>query len=129
MKKLIFFLFFFGSLAAISQEKYTISGTISEAGSGETLFGVNIIVPSLQTGTVTNQYGYYSITLPAGEYEIIYSSIGYATQKFQISLSQNIKKNLSITTDTESLDEVVIESNGERLNVRSSHFSIGSVTF
>ncbi|MCZ4320192.1 TonB-dependent receptor [Aequorivita viscosa] len=123
MKKIFTFLLFFGCIAAFAQEKFTISGTISEADSGETLFGVNVIIPSIQTGTVTNQYGYYSITLPKGDYEIYYSSIGFATQTFNISLTENIKKDLALATDTESLDEVVIEANGERLNVRSSQMS------
>ena len=81
LKTFFTFLFFIGSVLAFSQEKFTVSGTISEAETGETLIGVNVIIPSLQTGTVTNQYGYYSITLPKGEYEIVYSSIGFAAQK------------------------------------------------
>ena len=96
LKKILFFFIFFGSLSAFSQEKFTLSGTISEAETGETLIGVNVIIPSLQTGTVTNQYGYYSITLPTGEYEVVYSSIGFAPQKIQISLSENIKKRFRI---------------------------------
>src|SRR5690606_269902 len=113
-------LFLFGSLIASSQEKFTISGIISEAESGETLFGVNVIIPTLQTGTVTNEYGFYSITLPKGEYEVYYSSIGFTTQKVDISLMENVKKDLALFTASESLDEVVIETNIERLNIRSS---------
>ena len=128
LKKLFTFLFFLGTALAFSQEKFTISGTISEAETGETLIGVNVIIPSLQTGTVTNQYGYYSITLPKGEYEIVYSSIGFAAQKVQISLSENVKKDLALTTDTESLDEVIIEANNERLNVRSSQMSANTLS-
>lgn len=128
LKKLFTFLLFLGTALAFSQEKFTISGTISEAETGETLIGVNVIIPSLQTGTVTNQYGYYSITLPKGEYEIMYSSIGFAPQKVQISLSGNVKKDLALTTDTESLDEVIIEANNERLNVRSSQMSANTLS-
>lgn len=128
MKKIFTFLFFLGSIAGFAQEKFTLSGTISEAETGETLFGVNVTIPSLQTGTVTNQYGYYSITLPKGDWEIYYSSIGYATQKFQVSLSENIKKDLKLATDTESLDEVIIETNVENLDVRSSQMSINSLS-
>jgi len=128
LKKLFTFLLFLGTALAFSQEKFTISGTISEAETGETLIGVNVIIPSLQTGTVTNQYGYYSITLPKGEYEIMYSSIGFAPQEVQISLSGNVKKDLALTTDTESLDEVIIEANNERLNVRSSQMSANTLS-
>ncbi|MDP2685922.1 MAG: TonB-dependent receptor [Aequorivita sp.] len=128
MKKIFTFLFFLSSIAGFAQEKFTLSGTISEAETGETLFGVNVTIPSLQTGTVTNQYGYYSITLPQGDWEILYSSIGFATQKFQVSLSENIKKDLQLATDTESLDEVIIETNVENLDVRSSQMSINSLS-
>ena len=128
MKKIFIFLLFFGSIVSFAQEKFTISGTISEADTGETLFGVNVIIPLLQMGTVTNQYGYYAITLPKGDYEVYYSSIGFATQKFEISLSENIKKDLALATDTESLDEVVIEANGEKLNIRSSQMSTNTLS-
>ncbi|MCB0464882.1 MAG: TonB-dependent receptor [Aequorivita sp.] len=128
MKKILTFLVFFGSFTVFSQEKFTLSGIISEADTGETLFGVNVIIPSLQTGTVTNQYGYYSITLPKGDYEVYYSSIGFTTQKFEISLSENIKKDLSLSTDTENLDEVVIKTNGEKLNIRSSQMSTNTLS-
>jgi hypothetical protein len=128
LKKILTFLLFLGSFTAFAQEKFTISGTISEADTGETLIGVNVIIPSLQTGTVTNQYGYYSITLPKGDYEIVYSSIGFASQKIQISLSENIKKDLELATDTESLDEVVIETDNERLDVRSSQMSANTLS-
>src|SRR5690606_27593380 len=128
LKKILTFLLFFGSFTAFAQEKFTISGTISEADTGETLIGVNVIIPSLQTGTVTNQYGYYSITLPKGDYEIVYSSIGFASQKTQISLAENIKKDLELATDTESLDEVVIETDNERLDVRSSQMSANTLS-
>ncbi len=123
LKKIFTFLLLFGSITAFAQEKFTISGTISEAETGETLFGVNVIIPSLQTGTVTNQYGYYSITLPKGDYEIYYSSIGFATQKIEISLSENLKKDLALATDTENLDEVIIETDVEKLNIRNAQMS------
>lgn len=116
------------SFFGFAQEKFTLSGTVSEADSGETLFGVNVIISELQTGTVTNQYGYYSITLPKGNYEVLYSSIGYATQKIDIFLSENIKKDLDLSTDTESLDEVVIEADGEKLNIRSSQMSANTLS-
>lgn len=128
MKKIFAFLLLFGSLTVFSQEKFTLSGTISEEDTGETLFGVNVLIPALETGTVTNQYGYYSITLPKGEYEVYYSSIGFATQKTQISLSENVKQNLSLATDAESLDEVVLTADGEKLNIRSSQMSINTLS-
>lgn len=128
LKKIFVFLFFFTSVVIFSQEKFTLSGTVSEASSGETLFGVNVIIPELQTGTVTNQYGYYSITLPKGNYNVTYSNIGFASQTIDVALSENIKLDLELATDTENLDEVVIKANAENLSVRSSQMSANTLS-
>ena len=128
MKNLLCLLFFFGSLLTFAQEKYTISGTITEAATGETLMGVNVLIPSLQTGAVTNEYGYYSITLPEGDYEIYFSSLGFATQKWEITLTENTKKDLELLANAESLEEVVIETNTEKLNIRNPQMSVNSLS-
>lgn len=128
MKLTLSLILFFGSLLIHSQEKFTLSGVISEEETGETLWGVNIIVPELQTGTVTNQYGFYSITLPKGEYEIVFSTIGFATQRINITLSENLKRDFALAVDSQSLDEVVIEANPEKLNIRSSQMSANTLS-
>lgn len=127
-KNVVLILIFLCSIGVYSQEKFTISGTVIEESSGETLFGVNIIVTELQAGTVTNEYGFYSLTLPNGEYEVVYSSIGYASKRTQVSLTTNIKNDIALSTDTKSLDEVVIETDRERFNVRSPQMSANKLT-
>jgi len=105
-----------------------VSGVVSEAETGETLFGVNVLIPEFQMGTVTNEYGFYSITLPKGDVEIIYSSLGFTTEKKQISLEKNLKINVNLKTDTQSLDEVVITADSEKLNIRSSQMSSNTLS-
>jgi hypothetical protein len=107
-----------------AQEKFTFSGTISEATSNETLIGVNILVPELQTGTTTNEYGFYSITLPKGSYNIIISYIGFTNIEETLVLSENITKDYSLFEAAESLDEVVIIQNIEKLNLRKPQMSV-----
>ena len=107
-----------------AQEKFTFSGTISEATSNETLIGVNILVPELQTGTTTNEYGFYSITLPKGNYNIIISYIGFTNIEETLVLSENITKDYSLFEAAESLDEVVIIQNIEKLNLRKPQMSV-----
>ncbi len=128
MKNILLFSILLLGCYAFSQEKFTLSGTISEKDSGETLIGVNILIPELQTGTVTNQYGYYSITLPKGNYSVYFSSIGFATEKFTLDLSENVKKDFALKEDTESLDEVVIEADGEKLNIRNAQMSANTLS-
>ena len=60
-------------LSAIGQEKFTVSGNVQDGNTGEELIGVSIIDQATSSGTVTNVYGFYSLTLPAGKHNIIYS--------------------------------------------------------
>lgn len=56
--------------SAYSQDKVTLSGTIANKTNNETLIGVNIIIPEAKASITTNSYGFYSVTLPKGEYKI-----------------------------------------------------------
>ncbi|MBX2827603.1 MAG: TonB-dependent receptor [Flavobacteriaceae bacterium] len=111
-----------------AQQKYTLNGTITETATGETLIGVSVIVPSLQTGTITNEYGFYSITLPEGDYEIVFSSLGFVSERINVSLNQNISQNISLANDTEQLDEVVISADVERANIKAPQMSVNTLT-
>lgn len=129
--KYIYFAFviltLFGSQTLLAQEKYTLSGTVSEEETGETLIGVNVLIPTLQIGAITNEYGFYSITLPSGDYEVYYSSIGFQTQKLNIKLSSNITQNLSLLTDSEELNEIVIKADVENLNIKTPQMSVNTL--
>ncbi len=111
-----------------AQEKYTLSGTISEETSNETLIGVNILIPELNTGTITNEYGFYSITLPKGNYKIILSYLGYTSKSETVSLTDNINKNFNLTENLESLDEVIITENIEKLSIKKPQMSVNALT-
>ncbi len=119
---------FFGTICASAQNKFTINGTLTETDTGETLIGVNVIVPALQTGALTNEYGFYSITLPQGEYEVIYSGLGLATKRITLLLDQDITQNVSLETDAEQLDEVVISADVERVSIRASQMSVNTLS-
>ena len=89
MKKYFLSLFFLlYSFSLFSQNKYTISGYVQEAASGENLIGVSIYNKASQKGTTSNQYGFYSITLEEGSYTIIYSFIGLNTSTKKITLNK-----------------------------------------
>ncbi|RDK86829.1 outer membrane receptor protein involved in Fe transport [Marinirhabdus gelatinilytica] len=111
-----------------SQERFTLSGVVSEAATGETLIGVNVIIPSLQTGTITNEYGFYSITLPEGTYEVYYSNLGFTTVQKTIMLNENTVENVGMDEDTQQLDEVVIKADVEALNIRKPEMSVNRLT-
>ena len=114
--------------AGLSQNKYTFSGIVSAASSNETLIGVNILVPQLNTGAVTNEYGFYSITLPEGTYDVQISFLGFDPITEKLNLTQNTKLNFSLEESTESLDEVIIEENIEKLSIRKPQMSVNALT-
>ena len=116
----------FGSNFA--QNKYTLSGTITDNSSTETLIGVNIIIPDLKTGTVTNEYGFYSITLNEGTYKIQISYLGFKTIIQEVKLTSDKILNFKLEESAESLDEIIIKENVEKLNLRKPQMSVNSLS-
>ena len=127
MKKFLI-LFFLGTIALYSQEKVTVSGTVYDNANNETLIGVSIYFPELNAGTSTNEYGFYSLTIPKGTYKIQISYLGFTSITEQITLSENITKNFKLNEEAESLNEIVIESDIEKMNVRTPQMSVNKLT-
>ncbi|MAQ75677.1 MAG: hypothetical protein CL613_05020 [Aquimarina sp.] len=113
---------------SFSQEKYTISGIITEESTNETLIGVNVLFPEINKGTVTNEYGFYSITLPEGAYKIQISYLGFNDIVKDILLTENTKLNFSLQEASEMLDEVIITENVEKTDIRAPQMSINQLT-
>lgn len=111
-----------------AQEKFTLNGKITDQSSNETLIGVNIIFPELQTGTITNEYGFYSITLPKGTYKYQISYLGFNSISESIAIDDNKTLNFQLSEATESLQEIVITENVERLNIRKPQMSVNSLS-
>ena len=127
LKKIISFLFLI-SFTAFSQEKITISGTVYDKASNETLIGVSIYFPDIKIGTTTNEYGFYSVTLPKGTYRIQLSSLGYFPINKTIDLQGELSQNFNLSEEAESLNEIIIEANIENLNVRTPQMSVNKLT-
>jgi len=101
-----FFLFF--TLSVFSQQ-YTISGYVEDAATGEKLIAANVYDSKTLKGTVTNNYGFFSLTLPKGEIELIGSYVGYKDEKLDFELTENKVINFVLNPDN-ALDEVVVVS-------------------
>ncbi|MHA7831436.1 MAG: TonB-dependent receptor [Flagellimonas sp.] len=126
---LAFLLALFGHFFVLqAQERYTLSGTISEASSNETLIGVTVAISELKTGTTTNEYGFYSITLPEGEYKVIVSYLGFQEVVQTITLNQNVKQDFNLLEKTEQLQEVVVTDDVEKLDIRKPQMSVTSLS-
>ena len=124
MKNILTLVLILASFAMFAQEKFTLSGTISEAQSGETMIGVNVLIPALQTGVVTNQYGFYSITLPKGTHQVIYTSLGFESYTQTIELKAAVNNSISLFETTEMLDVVILETDVEKTNIKTPQMSV-----
>jgi len=128
IKNSFLILFLISTTLIFAQDKFTLSGKIVESASNETLISVNVIVPELNTGAVTNEYGFYSITLPKGTYKIVVSYLGFSDITETITLDSNITKNFSLEESFENLDEVIITENVEKLNIKKPQMSVNALS-
>ena len=124
--KLCWILFFF-SLLGFGQEKVTLSGVVSDVNNNETLIGVSVYISELNIGTYTNEYGFYSITLPKGNYSIQVSYIGFETFSEKLEINQNVKKNFSLKEGKQELKEVVITENAYKTNIKKPEMSVNKL--
>ena len=89
-------------------QKHTISGYVQDAASGEQLLGVNDIWQDQLQGTTTNTYGFYSLTLPEGEVEIVFSYIGFDKVVKKINLQDDISIDVELSMSSAEIAEVTI---------------------
>ncbi|WP_338645640.1 TonB-dependent receptor [Flavobacterium sp. KS-LB2] len=128
-KKISILLFvLFVTFSAFAQEKFTLSGTIIDANSNETLIGVNVVIPALKTGVTTNEYGFFSITIPKGNYTVQISYLGYQTIEESINLNQNIKNNFNLYSNETALKEVIITDNKTKIDIKKPEMSVNKLS-
>jgi hypothetical protein len=109
---------------APGSKRFTISGNIRDKESGEELLGATIYVHELKTGTVTNQYGFYSLSLNPGEYKITISFIGFTPIEKVIQMRENITLNVEMAPARQQLSEVVITGERPGDNIRKPEMSV-----
>lgn len=112
------------ALSGYAQQNYTISGHVRCAESGEGLLGATIYIEELKTGTITNQYGFYSITVSEGTYSLSYTYIGYLNEKNHVELNENLTKNMELLPTPFEMEEVVIRSEAADKNIQESEMSV-----
>jgi len=103
-----------------AQEKFTISGFIRDSLSRETLIGASLQTKNPIKGISTNQYGYFSITLPKGRYVFFLSYIGYVPLEVEVDLDQDIVRDFFLLSKSSLSQEIVISSRRRDLNVKSA---------
>jgi hypothetical protein len=125
-------LFCFGAVSAQQASgvvKYTVSGNIRDGSNGEELLGASIYVKELKSGSATNIYGFYSISLPEGNYTFIYSYVGYESVERSVKLNRDITINIELNPKTEVLSEAVITGKRKNEEITKAEMSTMKINY
>jgi hypothetical protein len=120
-----FFLFSVVISSHVVAQNFTVSGTVKDAGNGEDLIGALVGIAELPgKGTATNSYGFYSITLPAGEYTLQFQSLGYTMRSERIKLTSNLTLKIELSSAESQMTEVQITDTRTNDNVRKNEMGV-----
>jgi len=112
--------------SAVVAQNVTLSGYLKDSSNGEALIGATVYVEEIQQGTASNAYGFYSLTIPEGNYTLQVSFIGYETTKQKIEATSSQAISISLIESSEQLDEVIVR--GEAANANVERVEMGMAT-
>jgi hypothetical protein len=118
---------FQNQLLLFSEREFTLNGYITDSIDGEVAIGTVLFVKGTRFGASTNLYGFYSITLPEGSYDIVYSCVGYTAVEKHIVLNKNIALNIKISNAKNELKEIVITADYQKEQVHSTQMGTISI--
>ena len=123
--RLLLTLFFLsGTLFATAQQKVTLNGYLRDSTDGEALIGANVFVEELGIGAVSNPYGFFALTVPAGTYTLQISYLGYRPMTRRVSLTENTTISLEMVPDDFQIEEVVVTAAKANQHVTSLEMSV-----
>ena len=128
MKKIFLLVIFLVSLNINSQNNFTFSGYVLDSQTNELVIGASVIIDELNIGTITNSYGFFSITVKEGNYSVKTQNLGYKDDLQIISLNKNIILNIYLTEEVESLDEVIVMEDTEDIDIELPVLSLNIIS-
>ncbi len=126
--KIVLFFFLLSCSINMAQTRYTLSGTITDQSTNETLIGVSVSIKEANIHTITNEYGFYSISIPEGTYTLEVSYIGYTVSSERILVNANMRKNVSMEFSGFTIEGVEITGNNRAVNIRKPEMSVNKLT-
>lgn len=123
IRKSLSLLLFILGLSFTAQSQVTLNGYIKDASSGETLIGATCYITELGLGASSNEYGFYSITVPEGNYTIEFAYLGFQSTSVRIDLDSDTRYNVELGEEALELEEVIITAEPEDRNVTDVEMS------
>lgn len=109
-----------GPLLAGAQSKYTVNGYIKDSSTGESVIGATISVVGQQKAVSSNQYGFYSLTLEEGSYQLSVAHVSYLTRQLDVALRENRELNFNLAARSTGMSEVVVYSRRRDGNIKNA---------
>ncbi|MEY2703786.1 MAG: hypothetical protein RLY43_2425, partial [Bacteroidota bacterium] len=130
MQKIFLFSILLFSQLIFCQEKFTLSGTIKDTKSNETIIGATLQISNsaMQRTIQSNEYGFYSISLQKGSYEIVINALGFEPISEKINLNSNLKKEFYLTEKNKEIEEVVISTNSKSIKIDKPEMSVNKLS-
>ena len=123
-KKLILSLIVFCGVIFSSQaQKYTLSGSIKDSTNGETMIGVSMYIQEIKSGVTTNDYGFFSISLPKGTYTVVISTSGYKKYEKIVQLNSDVRLDVTLAEEVITQEEIVVTGERQDKNVEDTKMS------
>lgn len=128
LKKLLVTIpFIIGFLGLMAQDKVTLSGYIKDASNGETLIGATAFISELSQGITSNEYGFYSLSVPPGDYTVVFEYLGFEAQQQSVSLNNNVTLSVELAQEASVIAEIVVVGEAEDLNVSDVEMSVNKL--
>lgn len=102
------------SFTQSTSQTYTLSGYVTDAESGESIFGAKVVIPSIKKGALTNNYGFYSLTVPSGKYVVEFRLSGVQTKKKEITLNSDVRYDMELGESIQDIDEIKVVANADQ---------------
>ena len=129
MRSLLILLIGLGMSSSLwAQSKTTLSGYVRDASSGESMIGATIFIPELGAGTYSNEYGFYSLTVKPGDYQVQYRFVGFEPDTIAISLQDNVSQNVELNPTGTTIATVEISSKAADENVSSTEMGVSTLS-
>lgn len=116
-KLIVLYFFVLIVVHGIAQNKFTVSGTVKDKQSGEILIGATVKIQELNINVVTNGYGFYSITIPKGNFTVVSNFTGYLSTSQKLNINTNIQLPIELQPFSDTLNEVLVYSKKNNDNI------------
>ena len=107
--------------------KHSLHGTIKAKGTGEVIIGATVSVTGNSTGTVSNEYGFYSLTLPQDDYTLEISAVGMTSQQIKVSLNKDVKLDILLEEEVTNLQEVTVKASSTGRSLKNPQMGVEKI--